>query len=258
VIQGGGGEANPKPVNKQAWADASHMNLPKEFNPAGADELAGRIGKPPSGSGGPKGSPPRPTPPTPPTTIRGVGKAMFRSAVTAAIGILLGWLKEKVDTSFITWQIEKLTPDIIDWLHARKVYIAELQAAGKPAYANVHIDIWWYHIVEYDFGVMESDTSPTVSFKSVDISDQNLNFAEPMKITRENLMWEYRTPYTYSFEVSLPDDEARAFKRIMGGLNGINGKLENKNVKLPDDEWRRLSQERQELLAELKKWLDAD
>jgi len=43
VIQGGGGQANPKPINKQAWADASHLNLPKDFNPKGADGLASKL-----------------------------------------------------------------------------------------------------------------------------------------------------------------------------------------------------------------------
>lgn len=68
VIQGGGGQSNPTPVNKQAWADATHMNLPKEFSPRGADDLASRInGRTPKPTPTHIATvPPRVVPPTPP------------------------------------------------------------------------------------------------------------------------------------------------------------------------------------------------
>jgi len=42
VIEGG---ANPKPINRQAWDDAGHLNFAKDFDPKGADKLAASIGR---------------------------------------------------------------------------------------------------------------------------------------------------------------------------------------------------------------------
>jgi hypothetical protein len=76
MIEGG---ANTKPLNKQAWADASHMNLPKDFDPAGADDLAKQFGKKP---------PPVPPAGPPPASAAGrrlrAAKEAFKAGIKGA------------------------------------------------------------------------------------------------------------------------------------------------------------------------------
>jgi hypothetical protein len=77
LIEGG---ANPKPLNKQAWADATHMNLPKEFDPAGADDLAKGFGKKPPPV--PPTSPPSPA--SPAVRRLKAAKEAFKSGIKGA------------------------------------------------------------------------------------------------------------------------------------------------------------------------------
>jgi hypothetical protein len=253
VIQGGGGNVDPKPINVQNWADDTHLNMPEKFNPAGADKLAARLKGPTTPAGG--GAPVVPRSVSPPkiVSVRGLFRGTVRGGAAAAFSLLLGWLKEKVDTNFINWQIEKLTPEIEGWLIARKVFIAELQRYGKKAYANVHLDIWWLVSVE---DAIEHSTAPTVTFKSVEITDQDLNIAGKLKTSRENFSWEFRNPYTFSFEVSLPPEYLNRYITIINAIEAINAQLAD--PKLPYDQQRALSQQRRMWQDDLRRWMDSD
>lgn len=251
VIQGGGGQPNPTPINKQAWADSSHMNLPRDFNPDGADRLASKLAAPPKPAPAPAVKPvPRPT------RIRGIVMGVGAGAATVLVGMIMGWLRQKVEREILDKQLAELAPEITSWLHARKVYIAELQAADKTAYANVSIEVVVLRRQDRIQG--PQDTMPMVDLKTVDISNQDINQSGRVRIEAKSLgaVLKYTTPYTYSFEVSLPDTVLNEWKETMALINDAKAQLSN--PRLTADERRAIEQQQYAAVRRLKKWVDAD
>jgi len=265
VIEGG---ANPTPVNKQAWADASHMNLPEDFDPTGADKLAAKVGsgpKPPTGggggggAGGGGGSGGTPLPkPTPPTRLQGIYRGVGAAAATALKGIALAWFKSKfIDApAFNSLINDRVIPDIVARLNKMKYEIAALQANGKTAYANVVLEIGVIRPMKRHVEFYEV-SPPLPELKSIKVSAQDINGVGQTRFDNSRLITMITvTPYTFSFVVALPQADIDRFKELTDAIDDLN--LAILDPRTPFGMLGAMKQELRILKDQLDKLMDAN
>ncbi|HEY6360546.1 MAG TPA: DddA-like double-stranded DNA deaminase toxin [Vicinamibacterales bacterium] len=135
--------------------------------------------------------------------IKAIGKYAGRTAGAAALGILAGWLRGKMEEGMIERQIKQLGPDIERALHDHVDKVLELIGGEQQAFANVTVEIMSITTLEAEPAPMHFTTFPVVTLKSVTVSAKNIDKPEPTRRDFDGLMTTNTTLYTFSFEIDL-------------------------------------------------------
>lgn len=104
--------------------------------------------------------------------IRVVGRYAGKSVGMAALGLLFGWLRGRLDQQIVERQIQYLGPKIEEEVQRQKQKVLDLVNQGKKAYVNVTVDIETRITKEDGF---EFADFPTVELKTIDVTDRNIN-----------------------------------------------------------------------------------
>lgn len=171
-------------------------------------------------------------------------RAVGGTLLVLGVQILIGYLKGKLEQSFIEKKMKDLEPKIDQELARRIVEVAEIQLGGKKPYANITVRV---REAALTTGFVEDGNQwldPEIDLAEVTVSDRIIEKYEAPKLNE--LKWtsawvEGTKACTYSIEVALSKEEVelyRAFKLEFQWLeNQLRGLLANEDV-------LRLSQEK--------------
>jgi hypothetical protein len=138
-------------------------------------------------------------------------------------------------------------------LNRQKLQIASNQVAGHKYYANVTVAV-----TITDFYVPETRSwvhgMPAITLEKVGVSSHAVRGTGPKENVRAGDMKMLTTPYTFSFELTLPDADLAWYRRHRDGFELLLEQL--KNPKLTPDQRRHLEQQKRLMSDELQRWTD--
>jgi hypothetical protein len=136
--------------------------------------------------------------------LKAAGGAAGQALVAVAVNALVSILGPKLEQDIIENQTKQLEPDIRKGLQDKSDEVLELIGKEQKAYANVTIEILTITRMEGEpGGAMYVRTSPSVSLKSVSVSNQNIQRVDPERLVSHLFTQSHYTPVTFSFEVEL-------------------------------------------------------
>ena len=135
-------------------------------------------------------------------SVKAMGGATGQALGAVVVNLLVAWLGPKVEQGIIESQIKQLEPEIRKSLEDKTDDVLEL--TGKKAYANVTVEILVITRLEGEpGGAIYVRTSPSVTLKSVSVSNRKIDRVEPERLVSHVSGESHYTPIIFSFEVGV-------------------------------------------------------
>lgn len=179
--------------------------------------------------------------------LKGVGGFVASIGIGILISLLLAKVKQWSNRGLIEDQIKTFDPEIQRMLEGSKRKMFDIVDNGHTAYAVVRFNVKYStELVSRSGEMQEVETTPVVDLVWADILDYKVEKEGQMKMSRPRAGGiDFSTPYTISSELTVPKQEAAAYRQAIDELNRYDAVISDPRLMASDKE--RLTGERQAL-----------
>jgi hypothetical protein len=136
---------------------------------------------------------------------RFLGKTYGTAAAMAALSILVGWLRGKLEADIIESQIKKLQPEIEKALQDHVEEVLDIVARKDKPWANLALDVWRITTSNPEPGgpAIVDSTLPVVKFIGLTVGSHDISQRDPDIRKWDGFQFIVTTPMIVSIEIDL-------------------------------------------------------